>query len=214
MRKLLFTCISLFAFNCNAEMVKGSDVNKPELEKACLQKAPSQERIENFFIDDNYVLQRRKSDGEETTFVAVNPERPLLVMCSVNSGTGKFGPTIFLNSSNKNIWKVDRPEPLKSLNTYEGRNLAIKTCRDYIATKFDAATIHKISLGGVDEVRTASGVRHPIGYKIGSNYAKRYDVIADGTVILNFTENGVDKKTKDYECLMDPYFKVKDISIK
>lgn len=214
MRKLLFTCISLFAFNCNAEMVKGGDLNKPELVKACLQKAPSQERIENFFIDDNYVLQRRKSDGEETTFVAVNPERPLLVMCSVNIGTGKFGPTIFLNSSNKNIWKVARPENPKSLNTYEGRNLAIKTCRDYIATKFDAASIHKVSLGGVDEVRFSSGVRHPIGYKVGNSVAKKYDLVADGTVIFNNSENGIDKASKEYECLLDPLFKVKDISTK
>jgi len=213
-KRLIIVAISLLTItlNVHAEMIKASEVNDREKQDICTSRTTAKKRIDDFLIDSKYVGIVR-SKHPDATFIAIEKGSPTLVTCYLREGTGKFEPALYQGTSNKDVWKVIKPENPIDIDTLEGKRLATKICKEAVITKLKDRNILKVTASTTNEVLNESGVLHHIGTKVGANQARKYDILADGDIIFNESSNGIDKNTGKYKCLLDPSFKIKDIEI-
>lgn len=214
MKRLVLVALSLLtlSLNINAEMVKGSDINDREKQDICTSRTSVKKRIDDFLIDTKYV-EIVRSKHPDATFIAIDKGSPTLVTCYLREGTGKFEPALYQGTSNKDVWKVIKPENPVDIDTLEGQRLATKICKEAVITKLKDRNILKVIASTTNEVLKESGVLHHIGTKVGVYQAKKYDILADGDIIFNDTSNGIDKNVGKYKCLLEPSFKIKDLEI-
>ena len=166
-----------------------------------------------FLIDSKFVELKRKS-YPDVVFAAVNPEAPQLVTCYTRNSTGRFEPASYHNSSNKNLWRVIRPENPIDINQVNGKRIVAQICKAEILKSLNSQDVKNISINTINEVNRDHGVRYPIGYGVNNVKAIKYNVISDGRVVLNSSSNGIDNDVKEIKCLLDHSFKIRSVEIK
>jgi hypothetical protein len=172
-------------------------------------------KVGKFEISPKYI-ERVRQDFPDVTFVL---DGDWLVDCTMNPGTGKYGP---LAHTGENWgWHLIRPDQFKpGLATVEGQNMAIRACGEAAKAKLNRPNFdhysfsmpREVGRGGMhytsqQEANLLKGTMPMITDR--SLQVNAYDIEINGTEF--YKSGGLDLTGVSVLCLFSPMLEIKEI---
>jgi hypothetical protein len=192
--------------------------NDPARERLCIARALAGNKGKSvpFEIDLQRVTSAR-SVYPDVTFVAIEYSiSTQLIECTVNAGTGVYGPLVSLpEGGGATFWHLITPPQFSpGINTQAGGQMAGNRCREAAAKKINRPNFdHSVFMapGGV-EIGIGHYGRYYPGMLIGGKEVKRYDIVTTGTAF--YKSLGPDLTAVQFTCLFSPMLEIKAIQLK
>ena len=192
--------------------------NDPARERLCIARAlqGKKGKAVPFEIELQRVTSAR-SVYPDATFVAIEYSiTTQLVECTVNAGTGVYGPLTWSPAGGgATYWHLITPQQFSpGINTQAGEEMAGNRCREAAVKKINRPNFdHSVFMapGGV-EIGLGRGGRYYPGMLIAGKVVNRYDIVTTGTAM--YKSLGPDLAAVQFTCLFSPTLEIKAIQIK
>lgn len=209
LKKIIYFLILFCPAILQAEMLRSDAIeNDPEREKICAARAKV--KTVPFQIERKYV-EAARAIKPESTFIAVDGVSPQLIECTVNGGSGKFGPSVF--SPQQSFWSLIKPQQFEpGINTVQGISMAAKVCTIAVPEKINKPNFDHIIYSSVLEIQPSNAGIYKPGVKYAGVKSERYDIAVTGKSF--YKTSGIELDSVDYTCLLSPMLEMKAIQIK
>jgi hypothetical protein len=199
-------------------MVPNSSIgNDPAKEQLCITRdlRGRKGKAVPFEIDKQRVAQIRSLYPDATLVAIEDAVGTQLVQCTVNRGTGIYGPISWVPES-AGFWRLAKPPQFTpGINTQIGEDMAGNRCREAAVLKINRPHFdHSVFMapGGIEISNVGHSGRFHVGMLIGGQEVKRYDIVTTGTAF--YKSLGPDLRAVQFTCLFSPMLEVKAIQLK